>query len=45
MSEKEHGIFAVSECWLNSSVTNAEVEIEGYKLLGSTALNIVPVVS
>ena len=33
MTEKEYGILAVSESWLNSSVTNAEVEIEGYKLI------------
>ena len=31
MTEKEYGILAISESWLNSSVTNAEVEIEGYK--------------
>ena len=33
MTEKEYGILAVSESWLNSSVTNAEVEIEGYNLI------------
>ena len=33
MTEKEYGILVVSEYWLNSSVTNAEVEIEGYKLI------------
>ena len=33
MTEKEYGILAVSESWLNSSVTNAEVVIEGYKLI------------
>ena len=33
MTEKEYGILAVSESWRNSSVTNAEVEIEGYKLI------------
>ena len=31
MTEKEYGILAVS--WFNSPVTNAEVEIEGYKLI------------
>lgn len=33
MTEKEYGISAVSESWLNSSVTNAEAEVEGYKLI------------
>ena len=33
VTEKEYGILAVSESWLNSSVTNAKVEIEGYKLI------------
>ena len=33
MAEKEYGILAVSESWLNSSFANAEVEIEGYKLI------------
>ena len=33
MTEKEYGILAVSESWLNSSVTNAELEIEGYNLI------------
>ena len=43
MTEKEYGILAVSESWLNSSVTNAKVEIEGYKLIRlDTAVNIAP---
>ena len=33
MTEKEYGILAVSESWLNSSVTSAEAEVEGYKLI------------
>ena len=33
MTEKKYGILAVSESWLNSSVTNAEVEMEEYKLI------------
>ena len=33
MSENEYGILAVSESWLDSSVTNAEVVVEGYKLI------------
>ena len=30
--EKNYGIIAISESWLNSTVSNAEVEIVGYKL-------------
>ena len=33
MSESEYGILPVSEFYLSSSVTNAEVEVEGYKLI------------
>jgi hypothetical protein len=29
---KDYDVFAVSESWLNSTISNAEVEIEGYKL-------------
>jgi hypothetical protein len=29
---KDYDVFALSESWLNSSISNAEVEIEGYKL-------------
>ena len=32
MQEKDYDVLAVSESWLNSTVTNAEVEIDGYKL-------------
>lgn len=32
MREMNYDVLAVSESWLNSSVTNAAVEIEGYKL-------------
>ncbi|CAB3982124.1 Hypothetical predicted protein [Paramuricea clavata] len=32
MKEKNYDILALSESWLNSTVTNAEVEIEGFKL-------------
>ena len=32
MREKDYDVLAVSESWLNSTVTNAKVEIEGYKL-------------
>lgn len=32
IQEKGYDIFTVSESWLNSTVSNAEVEIEGYKL-------------
>ena len=32
MREKDYDVLAVSESWLNSTVTNAEVEIDGYKL-------------
>ena len=32
MREKDYDVLAVSESWLNSTVTNAEIEIEGYKL-------------
>ena len=35
--EKDYDVLAVSESWLNSTVTNAEVEIDGYKL---TKLNL-----
>ena len=31
--EENHGILAVSESWLNSTVTNAEVEIVGNKVI------------
>ena len=30
MDEKKYAILAISESWLNSSVKNAEVEIDGY---------------
>ena len=33
MDEKKYAILAISESWLNSSVKNAEVEIDGYSLL------------
>ena len=32
MREKDYDVLAVSESWLNSTMTNAEVEIDGYKL-------------
>ena len=32
MDEKKYAILAISESWLNSSVRNAEVEIDGYNL-------------
>ena len=32
MDEKKYAILAISESWLNSSVKNAEVEIDGYSL-------------
>ena len=32
MREKDYDVLAVSESWLNSTVTNAKVEIDGYKL-------------
>ena len=32
VKENCYDVFAVSESWLNSTVSNAEVEIEGYKL-------------
>ena len=32
MNEKKYAILAISESWLNSSVKNAEVEIDGYSL-------------
>ena len=32
MDEKKYAILAISEYWLNSSVKNAEVEIDGYSL-------------
>ena len=37
--EENYGILAVSESWLNSTVTNAEVEIVGYKLSRLDRLN------
>ena len=33
MDEKKYAILAISKSWLNSSVKNAEVEIDGYSLL------------
>ena len=32
MREKDYDVLALSESWLNSTMTNAEVEIDGYKL-------------
>ena len=32
MRKKNYDVLAVSESWLNSTVTNAEIEMEGYKL-------------
>ena len=32
MKDSNYDILAISESWLNSTVTNAEVEIEGFKL-------------
>ena len=32
MWEKDYDVLAVSESWLNSTVTNAKVEIDRYKL-------------
>ena len=32
MKDRNYDILALSESWLNSTVTNAEVEIEGFKL-------------
>ena len=32
MDEKKYANSAISESWLNSSVKNAEVEIDGYSL-------------
>ena len=32
MREKNYDVLAVSESWLNSTTTNAEVEIAGYKI-------------
>ena len=32
MKDRNYDILALSELWLNSTVTNAEVEIEGFKL-------------
>ena len=32
MDEKKYAILAISESWVNSSVKNAEVEIDGYSL-------------
>ena len=32
VKENCYDVFAVSESWLNSTVSNAELEIEGYKL-------------
>ena len=32
VNDENIGVFAVSESWLNSSTTNAEVEISGYKI-------------
>ena len=32
MDEKKYAILAISESWLNSSVKNAEFEIDGYSL-------------
>ena len=32
MDEKKYAIWAILESWLNSSVKNAEVEIDGYSL-------------
>ena len=32
MDEKKYAIWAISESWLNSSVKNAGVEIDGYSL-------------
>lgn len=32
MQENNYDIFAVSESWLNSTIRNADLEIEGYKL-------------
>ena len=32
MNEKKYAILVISESWLNSSVKNAEVEIEGHSL-------------
>ena len=34
MDERKYAILAISESWLNSSVKNAEVEIDGYSLSG-----------
>ena len=39
MREKKYDVLAVSESWLNSTVTNAEIEIEGYKLTRLDRLN------
>ena len=32
MREKDYDVLTVSDSWLNSTVTNAEVEIDGYEL-------------
>ena len=32
MRDNVHNIFVESESWLNSTISNAEVEIQGYKL-------------
>ena len=32
MREKNYDVLAISESWLNSTTTNAEVEIAGYKI-------------
>ena len=37
--EENYGIIAISESWLNSTVSNAEVEIVGYKLSRLDRLN------
>ena len=33
MREKNYNVLAISESWLNSTTTNGEVEITGYKLI------------
>ena len=32
MREKNYDVLAITESWLNSTTTNAEVEIAGYKI-------------
>ena len=39
MREKKYDALAVSESWLNSIVTNAEIEMEAYKLTRLDRLN------